>query len=164
MSMVKNALDLEININEFDNYYFIPLQVAAKHGYYDIAKLLLERGADPDLVKDFCLSIYDSEFDFSAFSELPLSTKDTFNHRELSALQLAIKHNQIELVKLLLVHGADVSPNVDLDTVHLSLAAKDDNQEIMELLVEAAANQKKDLEYDLAMNCVVTEELIESLR
>ncbi|AVP87197.1 hypothetical protein phytr_2400 [Candidatus Phycorickettsia trachydisci] len=90
---VKELLDLGIDIDEVDEHNFTPLQMAAKCGHYEIAGLLLDKGAG---IKKRAASSH-KVYGLAQSSSNP----DDFNYDNLDPLQLAVKCNQIKVVELL---------------------------------------------------------------
>lgn len=76
---MKVLLDKGARVNSKSPYGSTPLFFACDRGYVEIAKLLIDRGAD-------------------------VNVEDTFYHE--SALGWAVSKNRVEIVKLLLDHGA----------------------------------------------------------
>jgi len=79
LSGVKKALDSGVDVNAKTDYGVTALTYAAEKGYTDIAKLLIDRGADVDV-------------------------QDTFFSTR--AINWAARNNHTDVVKLLLTHGA----------------------------------------------------------
>lgn len=79
------------------------LGIASLHGHFDVAKLLLEAGADPDALTRQHLEKFDLEFD--------IPKRYLFEY--LSPLHYAVLSRSYELVELLLENGADsnIAPN-----------------------------------------------------
>lgn len=124
---VKELLDedpsLSNRVSDYVSYYVgsgAPLKNAAGSGHIEIVKLLLDRGADPNL---------------------PEEGIAPHGH----ALHSAVCGGYIEIVKLLLKHGA--YPNVDIessaDTLSAAIARKD--QPMIELLCSHGAARNLNL-------------------
>lgn len=93
-----------------------PLQLALQKGHKEIAKELLEAGADPNFKTTGDWGIYNPP-----------------------ALHQALLVNDAEMVKLLLAKGADVNAVTNNDTP-LTIAAKHGNMEMMRMLLEQNAD------------------------
>lgn len=100
-------------INVMDNSKYTPLIQAVSSNQYDIAKLLLENGANPNLC----------------------------DKNSITALYAACDNNNLKMVKLLLDHKAD--PNLvkkDYYYIPLYAALSRKNFEMVEMLVNNGAN------------------------
>lgn len=129
-----------------------PLIYAAQLGYADIVRLLLERGADITQKTTGCC-----EFDalFSAIQVEspsldvikllldagfdPNSSNECLSH---SSLGEAARLGRLDVVQLLLEHGADVNNqcNGELQETPLMLAAEAGHQEVVKLLLRLNAD------------------------
>ncbi len=108
------------NVNANDNTYggeevWIPLHWAAQENCLDVAKILIENGADINALT---------------------------NPNGLSPLDIAIMENNIAFAKLLLENGADVGtgPSSENYLTPAHLAASYNRPEIMELLIQYGVN------------------------
>jgi ankyrin repeat protein len=104
-------------LSEYVTYYLgsgAPLKNAAANGHFDIVKLLLARGADPNL------------------SEEGIAPKG-------HALYSAVANGHHEIAKLLLEHGAGPNPEVESSADALSRAISKSDQEMVELLCSYGA-------------------------
>jgi ankyrin repeat protein len=113
---VKELLDqdpsLANRVSEYVSYYIgsgAPLKNAAARGHIDIVKLLLERGADPNL---------------------PEEGIAPRGH----ALYSAVANGHHEIAKLLLEHGAYPNPEVESSADALSRAITNSDQRMIELV------------------------------
>lgn len=86
-----NGFGLLKTFRDCEKIYLRPLCSAVSHGNYQIAKLLLKLGADPNIVET---SIYNSKFTI------------------VSPLYLAIAKNDIRMVKLLINFNADCDQGI----------------------------------------------------
>ena len=100
---VAKALDAGVNINVWDSDGWAPLHIACLHGYADLVRLLIEKGADANV--------------------------RTMNEWVHTPLHIACRYNGVPAVRLLLEKGAD--PNVrDKDgrtPLDLTLSYRPDN-------------------------------------
>src|SRR5207249_3746704 len=104
-------------VSEYVTYYLgsgAPLKNAAARGHIDIVKLLLERGADPNLPEEHIAP---------------------HGH----ALYSAVANGHYEIAKLLLGAGAYPSPEVESSADALSRAISNANQPMIELLCSYGA-------------------------
>jgi ankyrin repeat protein len=104
-------------VSEYVTYYVgsgSPLKNAAARGHMDVVKLLLERGADPNL---------------------PEEGIAPRGH----ALYSAVANRHFEIAKLLLEHGAYPNPEVESSADALSRAISNSDQPMIELLCSYGA-------------------------
>jgi ankyrin repeat protein len=116
LARMKELLDedpsLTNRVSEYVTYYVgsgSPLKNAAARGHMDVVKLLLERGADPNL---------------------PEEGIAPRGH----ALYSAVANRHFEIAKLLLEHGAYPNPEVESSADALSRAISNSDQPMIELL------------------------------
>lgn len=93
----------------------LELKAAAERGDIQTAKVLLENGANPNMVRS----------------------------GEHSPLILAVDGGYIELIKLLLSHGSDVNYQNELGESALELAVIAGSEAMVELLIRAGADVNK---------------------
>jgi ankyrin repeat protein len=121
LERVRELLDhdgsLANRVSEYDGYYLgsgAPLKNAAARGHIEIVKLLLERGADPNL---------------------PEEGIAPRGH----ALYSAVANRHYEIAKLLLEHGAYPNPEVESSADALSRAISNSDQPMIDLLCSYGA-------------------------
>ncbi|CAG9770243.1 unnamed protein product [Ceutorhynchus assimilis] len=131
-----------------------PLRLAIRNKHKDIARLLLEHGADPN--KRY---FFGSEINLVSdleFLELLLTfgaNPDSKDRSGLNPLMKAVKQrNNMEVIVLLLKHGADV--NAITDQRHdyrtvLHYAVVSGNINIIDLMIKQGAKPNYDKDFDL---------------
>jgi ankyrin repeat protein len=110
-------------VSEYVTYYVgsgAPLKNAAARGHLDVVKLLLERGADPNLPEE------------------GIAPKG-------HALYSAVYNGHHEIAKLLLEHGADPSPPVESSADALSIAIRNSDPRMIELLCSYGSSRSVEL-------------------
>lgn len=129
------------NVNHIDNESNTPIDIASKMGNTDIVNLLIKNDAPNDLtraikygVTDKVESLLTASIDINAIDQ----NGDT-------VLTLAIKENNINLVKLILDKGADVNLISDINDYNfkyspLMIASQNGNKEMVKLLIENGAD------------------------
>ena len=150
--MVKSVLQAEADVNNFGKFSkfgnkFTALMIAARHGYLNITKVLLEAGADVNMICAKGTSFFKYRQDDV---ELVGEVGDT-------ALIIAARNGHMNIIKVLVEAGADVNkicskaPSFSKFTRDLELEGKSDDTaliiaarkghvKIIEVLIEAGAN------------------------
>jgi ankyrin repeat protein len=121
-----------------------PIIRAANGGYVDIVNILLEAGADPS---------YEREISY------PLPDNPGYSNRGYSsALMLAVRGNNLNMVRTLVNAGADLETYYINSHTPLMLASGIGNPEMVEFLIESGADVTKTTDYgDTALMCTVME-------
>ncbi|XP_044391181.1 death-associated protein kinase 1-like isoform X1 [Triticum aestivum] len=118
------------------------LHVAAVHGYSEIVKFLLVRGADVDALSDLGTALADA-----AIRGYPSIVKTLLEHNadpndtrcQFGPLSMALQKSSVACVKLLIQGGANVSSDSPRDNL-LVKAAEKGLTEAIKCLLEASAN------------------------
>lgn len=126
------GINVDSLLDENSEEEITPIMIAAKINNYDVAKVLIENGADLNRKRDISYEIDTSE------SEIE-KAEDTTR----SILAYAIENDNLELAKLLIENGAKL--DIDYNGKNLlMLAAKSNSIECMKLLMSKGikVNQK----------------------
>lgn len=138
---VAGALEEEgaMNVKSPDGFY--PVHYAAFFGRADIMKLLLERGADPNVVAENAMKVQPLHSAVAVRCmecvRLLLAAGVAVNAKQeggWTALQAAAKHGDLELIDLLLVSGADPLQVADSGQNAIDLARADGHTEAADRL------------------------------
>lgn len=139
---VQKLLDLGINPNAPSVFQNTALCKAARNGHLDVVNVLLERGADPDLVGEKSdvrlLAAYDGPFIYKLLDNGARSPG-----KPLSALVEAVKLGDLAIVKALLAHGADPDAHQQTDLSALSRAVDSGRFDIVKTLLTNGASPDK---------------------
>jgi ankyrin repeat protein len=145
VQMVKVLLENGAPANESK---LIPISNACSHGAHAAVRVLLEHGAqtettqdEPDWWPPLHEAILEGAYRCVQVL-LEFNADPNYEGPDGTALQAAVTHNQIEIVKLLVEHDADVNRRRDEDTktaVHNAISLKSD-MTIARYLVEKGAD------------------------
>ncbi|CAF0967227.1 unnamed protein product [Rotaria sordida] len=131
-----------------------PLYVAMKSQKFDVVKLLLKHGANPNTVTKFDLTpfllacaicdldIIEACIAAGANINFTLSGSNTnnLNITGETALFIATLKDRVDVVKFLIEKGAQVNIQNHCGVSPLHLCAKSGNQELVQVLIQAGAN------------------------
>lgn len=157
-AIVESLINADANLNILNKAGQSALYYATKFGYYDIAKLLINCGAE--IKSDILLTACDVGGRLRDNTEcIKLLIKNGAdvnfkNKYNTTPLMIATCGERFETVKLLIEHGADVNVVDDLvqtalDKTELRLAQKsqiEENQKIKDFLIKNGAKTGKELE------------------
>jgi ankyrin repeat protein len=124
---------------------FTALHYAARHGYVEIARLLLAERADVNAKTDkgYTPLQYAVMYDHKEIVQLLLSNKADVDVRDgigCTPLYVAAENGQIEEVGILLAAKADVNARTIHGSTALSVAASDGREDVARLLIDNGAN------------------------
>lgn len=148
LEIVKLLLKYEANANIYDDKLIYPLHYAAEFGLYDIAKELLQHGADINYT-----NIYEDTPFMRAVFVNNMSIVNLFlehkykpdvnvvnNYDGSTALHYAINNKNIEMVEKLIKAGANVNIKNKKGLSPLHMAVNAGSKEIVKLLINHGAN------------------------
>lgn len=134
------------SINSFANDGFTALGLASFFGHAELVKLLLEKGADPNIVANnlFMVTPLHSASAISNYeiTETLLNSGANPNAKQMNGvtpLHSAAHHGQSELAKLLIKQGAEVNAETVDGKTPLFMAQENGNEETIEVLMNHGA-------------------------
>ncbi|KAI6170439.1 Alpha-latroinsectotoxin-Lt1a-like protein [Aphelenchoides bicaudatus] len=184
-SAVSNNLTTKLNeliAANFDAYTFnehqeTPLRIAARKGYYQIAKLLINK--DPRLVnatdKHHWFPLHYAAFeghcgiislllDNGADVNSLAKFNDDSNSPSVSPLYLAALNGSVECVRILLDNGADINHQTSEGESAIHVASKEGYYEIVKVLIENGADVNiKNNDNKTALDVAKNKEIIDYL-
>ncbi len=137
--LLENGADPNMIISQYGD---TPVLRAANGGYVEIVNILLEAGADPSFERETGYSLPD---------------KPGYRNRGYwSALMFAVRGNNLNLVRTLVIAGANLETYYINSHTPLMFASGIGNPEIVKLLIESGADVSKTSDYgDTALMCAV---------
>ena len=151
ISEVEKALSLRANVNTVDKYGNTALIWAVSYGNTDIAKLLIEHGADINAVLGYgdytalILACFRGNTDIAKLLLEHNADANVKDHRGMTALLHACwcGNGCINLIKLLLERGADVNAVDNMGRSALGFAYRNGYTDIVNLLLKSGADITK---------------------
>lgn len=136
--MIEHKVDV---IEEMSSQGFTPLGIAAHFGKEDIVRLLLTHGADPNIASQNGYNVYPLHaalaINQSNIAKMLIESGaevNVFQHGAYTPLHLASQNGNIDLIILLLEHGADINSTTTDGSSASDLAESKGFHEIAEIL------------------------------
>jgi hypothetical protein len=134
------------NVNAKCGFRGSPLHAASREGQLDVARLLLDHGADVNLKSRFGRAPFRSAYDGRHLDVMRLLLKHGVDvdmrdgHGCGTLLHDASFHGQAGITRLLLEHNADVNARGDADRTPLHFASRYGYIQVVQLLLEYGAD------------------------
>ncbi|XP_051237869.1 ankyrin repeat, SAM and basic leucine zipper domain-containing protein 1 [Dicentrarchus labrax] len=144
--LLDNGMDVETRLG----FEWTPLMCAVSVANYDLAKLLLDRGASANFSKDHwtvlmaCLSASTSEDKIARCVELLLSRNadpNMVDRSQTTCLMLAARDGHCKLINLLVSHGAEINVQDSNGCTALSVAVQYGREEAVLKLLQLGADK-----------------------
>ncbi|KAL7057529.1 hypothetical protein AAHC03_016886 [Spirometra sp. Aus1] len=127
------------NVNAEGRNGLTPLHMAVHYNHVQLVELLLDHGADASCARGFSPLHLAAKRGRAAVARQLLQVKSDNVNAEgrngLTPLHMAVHYNHVQLVELLLDHGADASCAAGNGYTALHIAAKKNHQDIASLLL-----------------------------
>jgi|GEM_PF-1950305 len=144
-TLVQELLDSNVDVNQKDDNNNSPLHLAAIKGYVKIASLLIDKGADINATNDHGSTPlhFATQYNHTSVASLLIANGaevDIKNRYDDTALHFSISCRNAVLTKELIENGASVN-SINISFANpLSIALKNNDQEIISILKEAGAS------------------------
>ncbi|XP_045893627.1 ankyrin repeat, SAM and basic leucine zipper domain-containing protein 1 [Micropterus dolomieu] len=147
---VKQLLDNGIDVETRLGFEWTPLMCAVNVANYDLAKLLLDRGASANFSKDHWTLLMAtctasaSEDKIARCVELLLSRNadpNMVDRSHMTCLMQAARNGYSKIINLLVSHGAEINVQDDNGYTALSIAVQYGREEAVLKLLQLGANQ-----------------------
>ncbi|CAE7946391.1 Kidins220 [Symbiodinium sp. KB8] len=143
---VEALLQLPLNPDEDTSYSFKPLQLAAMRGHVEVARLLLEAGADKDFMDRMGFTALmraarAGRTEVLRFLLEAGAQRDLRNEDGFTALMLACQHGHSHVVRVLLEVGAGQTLTNTFGRTAFMLASESGNAEVVRVLLEEGADK-----------------------
>lgn len=146
---LKSAIDQinsgRFNLNSIDSSSKTTLMLSAKSGYADVVKLLLEKGADTEIIDQAgnTALFYAIESRFTGIVRLLLEKDANYRHEnneKMKPVAFAVKHGSVDILKLLIEKGADINAKDCYGDTALTWAAYIGSYDSAKLLIDSGAD------------------------
>ena len=134
IDIVNLLLDTDIDIDSTDKEQYTALAWACQVNDYEIAKLLIDKGANINIFPDILRNAAD--YGYMKIAKLLLDSGfDIYKNNE--ALEIAATRNNIKMIELLISYGANIRDNHDMV---LQISAVNGYNDILKLCIEKECN------------------------
>ena len=139
-----------VDVNCIDQFDLPPLHIAALKGHKEIAQILIQSGADPNLVDSSRVSQCDTPLLMAVYKRKKEMAKlliesgadvNMYNELGYTPLHGAAEKGKKEIVQLLIENGADVNAaKYKMGITPLHKAAEEGTEEVAKLLINGGAD------------------------
>lgn len=153
IDVVKLLLDYGADVNYQDKSGYSALLWAASQGYTQIVEMLINKGADVNKknVAGNSALIFATRGNHTkmvGLLTLHHAEVNVISHLELlkgdTPLTIAVRNKNLEIVKMLISNGADVTVKNNYEETALKIAIKNRDIEIVKILIEAGVDLNKE--------------------
>jgi hypothetical protein len=138
--IVRFLIERGANIEAANSYEWRPLGLAAHYGWSNIVQLLLDRKADPDAANSGTWTALKSAANEGHYDAARLLVEHSANIEAATALHVAVRKEQADMIRLLIGHGAGLSASDEFGFTALHVAIRFCAVESAAILLESAAS------------------------
>uniref|UniRef100_A0A8C3ANR4 Ankyrin 3 n=1 Tax=Cyclopterus lumpus TaxID=8103 RepID=A0A8C3ANR4_CYCLU len=155
LNCVQLLLHHDVPVDDVTNDYLTALHVAAHCGHYKVAKLIVDKKANPNAkaLCHLCLKVMELLLKHGASIQavtevlspifcftLPVSTRSGFFKDDQTALHISSRLGKVDIVQQLLQCGASANAATTSGYTPLHLAAREGHQDVAVMLLENGAS------------------------